>query len=99
MNWYKIKTEFCNEPYTYGGCSPFPLEELAKRASNGEYIRLDELLYWDGNRARNWVEWNATEVPTVKINPTRIIAIQPFLDDPRKLQAIGEAFEEQMGSA
>jgi hypothetical protein len=86
MNWYNIRVDDGTEHgYTYVGSSPDPVETLVEKASRGEYLRLDDLLYQDRGEIKNWAEWDKREVPTAYINPARVIAIQPFKGDPRKL--------------
>jgi len=86
MNWFKIKLKTgIDEGYTFAGSSPDSLETLIGKASRGEYLRLDNLLYYYRGEIKDWAEWDNREVPMVCINPANVIAIQQFKGDPRTL--------------
>jgi hypothetical protein len=86
MNWFKIKINGVGDIYTYVGSSPHSLEELVSIAARGEWIRLENLLYQNRGEIKEWAQWDRREEATVCINPSGILAIQPFLGDPRTLQ-------------
>ncbi len=86
MNWYKIRVKDGSaHGYTYVGSSPDPLEKFAEKASRGEYLRLDDLLYMDRGEIKDWGQWDKQEIPSVYINPANVVAIQSFRADPRTL--------------
>jgi hypothetical protein len=86
MNWYKIRVKDGSERgHTFVGCSPDSFETLGQKGSQGEYLRLDDLLYWDRGDIKEWAQWDKREVASVYINPQNVIAIQPFKADPRTL--------------
>jgi hypothetical protein len=86
MNWYKIRVkDRSQDGYTFVGSSPDSAEALLAKASRGEYVRLDDLLYWDRGQIKDWAQWDNREAPTVYINPASVVAIQPFKGDPRTL--------------
>ena len=85
MNWFKIKIVEAQDTYTYVGGSPHSLDELIEQAQHGNFIRLDDLLYTDRGKIREWSTWDNREMPSVRINPKMIIAIMQFRADPRTL--------------
>jgi hypothetical protein len=85
MNWYKIQVMYGAQGYTFVGSSPDSVEELLEKASRGEYLRLDDLLYREGGQVKDWREWDNREVPIVHINPANVVSIQPYKSDPRSL--------------
>jgi hypothetical protein len=86
MNWYKIRVDDGGQQgYTYAGSSPDPQEIIVEKASRGEYIRLDNLVYLDRGDIKDWAQWDKREMPTAYINGARIVAIQQFKADPRTL--------------
>ena len=86
MNWYKVMIRDGSERgYTLAGASPDSLDQLAKKASRGEYLQLDNLVYYDRGEIRDWTDWDRRESPTACINPAHIVMIQPFNGDPRTL--------------
>ena len=86
MHWYKIEiNKGENSTYHYVGCSDLDADALIKRAQNGFFIRLDELLYMDRGQVKEWAEWDKTLVPAAYINPKDIIAVMEFKGDPREL--------------
>lgn len=86
MNWYKLRIRATGEDtITYIGSSSDPCEKLIEKASRGEYLRLDDMLFHDRGELKEWAKWDNREIPTVYINPANVIAIQPFKADPRTL--------------
>jgi hypothetical protein len=87
MNWFKIRVKDGSERgfYTFVGSSTDSLEALGQKASRGEFIRLDNLLYQEQGEIKEWAQWDKREVPSVCVNPTNIVSIQPFKGDPRTL--------------
>ena len=86
MNWYKIKIWDGSESgYTLVGTSPDSLDQLTKKAMRGEYLRLDNLVYYDRGEIRDWIDRDRRETPTACINPAHVVMIQPFNGDPRTL--------------
>jgi hypothetical protein len=86
MNWYKIKIEDGSERgYTLVGSSPDSLDQLTKKAMRGEFLRLDNLLWYDRGEIREWIDWDRREAPIACINPAHVVMIQPFNGDPRTL--------------
>jgi hypothetical protein len=86
MNWYLIRVnDGTANGYSFVGSSGDSLERLAEKAARGEYLRLDDLLYYDQGEVRDWAQWDRRFAPTVFVNPAHVIAIQPFRGDPRRL--------------
>jgi len=86
MNWFNILLKTDGEKgCTFAGASPDSLEMLVEKAGRGEYLRLDDLVYFDRGEVKDWAQWDKREVPTVYINPANVVAIQQFKGDPRTL--------------
>jgi hypothetical protein len=85
MNWFRIRIDDGKERFTYIGGSPMSIEQLVEQATQGKFIRLDDLFYVDRGEFRNWSEWESREIPMVHINPKVIISIHQYKSDPRKL--------------
>ena len=85
MNWFRITIQKGNDSYTYVGGSTHTLETLVDQATQGKFVRLDELLYWDRGEIKDWSAWEKRDIPTVLINPKVIIAIMQFKADPRTI--------------
>jgi hypothetical protein len=86
MNWYMIRVNDGSPTgYSFVGSSLDSLECLAEKAMRGEYVRLDNLLYYDQGEVKDWAQWDNRFAATVAINPAHIIAIQPFKGDPRRV--------------
>jgi len=85
MNWFKIKIQERNDDYTYAGSSPHSLDSLVEQATQGKFIRFDDLVYMDRGEIKDWSTWDMREIPTVHINPKVIIAIMQFKVDPRTI--------------
>ena len=84
MNWFRISIDLAKQHQSaYVGCSTDSLDDLLRKVSQGDYIRLDDLLYLDRGVVKTWEDWDPGVIPSVCINPTRIIAIMQFKDDPR----------------
>ena len=84
INWFKIQVnKFSDGTYTYVGCSVMSLEALISKLNAGEYVRLDNLLYWDRGLIKEWSEWDKSVVPTVCISPHCVIDVMQFIRDPR----------------
>ncbi|HEV3448299.1 MAG TPA: hypothetical protein VG099_26915 [Gemmataceae bacterium] len=48
MNWYKIRVNDGSQSgYTFVGSSSDSVETLLEKASRGEYLCLNDLVYWD----------------------------------------------------
>jgi hypothetical protein len=85
MNWFRIVVDDGHDGGTYGGCTTNTIEMIAEKAAKGTYIRLDNLFYNDRGVIKEWAEWEGRHKPTVMINPSRIVDIIQYKDDPRKL--------------
>lgn len=84
--WYKIETDKGKEgTYHYIGASTLSFEVLAEKAQNGEFVRLDDLLYMERGEYKQWAEWDRSLEPSVLIQPSCILSIMPFKDDPRTI--------------
>jgi hypothetical protein len=98
MNWYRILVNEGGERCkTFAGSSAASLEALIEKASCGEYLRLDNLVYQDRGainlgvalyglltgRMKDSSEPDNREAPIICINPAQVVAIQPFTGDPR----------------
>lgn len=87
MHWYKIETNKGKEgSYHYVGSSEDDSDALIKKAQNGFFIHLGNLLYMDRGEMKEWAEWDKTLIPAAFINPKDIIAIMEFKSDPRELE-------------
>ncbi len=85
MYWYRIKTkDEEGKGYTYVGSSTDTPDVLAKKAENGTYLKLENLLYCDEEgKIREWTQWDDSIVPVVFINPDSILSFMQFKGDPR----------------
>ena len=84
INWFKIEVnKFSEGTYTYVGCSSLSLEAVIAKLQAGDYIRLDNLLYWDRGIIKEWSQWDKSVVPTVYINPLAVLDVMQFIRDPR----------------
>lgn len=82
--WYKIETNKDKEgTYHYIGSSSSSLDTIAAKAEEGQFIRLDDLLYMERGEYKEWATWDKSLKPTVLIQPSCIISIMPFKGDPR----------------
>ena len=86
VNWFKVSINKSPEEYTYVGCSSLSLEVLISKISSGEYIRLDNLLYWDRGVVKEWAEWDKSVIPSVFINPHYVTDVMQFIRDPRLIE-------------
>lgn len=87
MHWYKIEVNKGTEgTYHYIGGSNDDAAAIIKRAQNGFFVQLDDLLYMDRGQMKDWSQWDQTLFPCVYINPKDIIAIMEFKGDPRELK-------------
>jgi hypothetical protein len=85
MNWYKIETDRAKDgAYNYIGSSSDSLKVILKKAYDGEYIQLANLVYMDRGEIKKWSDWDKKIVPTIFINPKGIISIMQFKGDPKK---------------
>jgi hypothetical protein len=84
MNWFKVEVVESREgrSYQWVGASEDSPQEIVRKATSGEYIRLDNLRYWDRGTVRKWEEWDPTVIPSVYINPASIVSIMQFKGDP-----------------
>lgn len=83
MNWFKIKVQEGNEEYNYCGNSKFALKEIIEQAKAGEFIQLDNLVYLEQGKVKNWNEWDHRVKPRVVINSKWILTIMELRADPR----------------
>ncbi|MHB1033916.1 MAG: hypothetical protein ACYC35_03615 [Pirellulales bacterium] len=83
MNWFKVQVVDGSERFTFVGCCQESLETLSQKATRHEYIRLDQLLYNDRGAIKDWTEWDNRVLPSVYINPDKIVSLMQFKDDPR----------------
>jgi hypothetical protein len=84
MNWYKISVDGVKQgQYSCVGCSSNSLDDIMRKVSEGKFIRLDNLLYLERGVVKNWEDWDPNVIPSVCINPSRIVMIMQFKDDPR----------------
>jgi hypothetical protein len=85
MNWYKVRAkDEDGKGYTFVGSSQDEPDVLSKRAENGEYVKLGNLVYMDHQgEIKDWSEWDDSVVPVVYINPKSIFSIMQFKGDPR----------------
>jgi hypothetical protein len=87
MNWFRIEINKGKEgSYHFVGSSEDDAETLVKKAQNGFFIQLDNLLYLDRGEVKEWAEWDASAIPTAYINPKDIISVMEFKGDPRELR-------------
>ncbi len=86
MHWYKIEVNKGeDDTYHFVGSSDLDADALVKRAENGFFIHLGDLLYMDRGQIKEWADWDKTLVPAVYINPKDIVAVMEFIGDPREL--------------
>lgn len=91
VHWYKVEVGRENgSTYNWYGSSMMSLEQLIAALRQGEYIRLDNLLYIDHgppkerSKYKEWSEWDDALMPTVYINPSNVVTVLQFKGDPRK---------------
>jgi hypothetical protein len=85
-NWFKVETTKDREQYRiYVGSSPLSLDEILASLQRSEYLRLEDLLYWDRTEFKLWREWDKAMEPVVAINPAFVVTIMPFVADPRTI--------------
>ena len=89
MNWFKIRIDDGDDGYAFVGSSVESMDTLAQRAASGHYIRLDNLLYYENGKIKEWSEWDERLTPTVLINPHQILLTMQFKADPRTMPAPG----------
>ena len=82
MNWFMIRVEQGKETYAYGGSSPYNLDALGEQAAQGKYIRLENLVFPDGEGVKPWEAYERNAIPTILINPSAIVTIIQFTSDP-----------------
>jgi hypothetical protein len=86
MNWFKVEVHRGDkENYHYVGSADTTLEALAQKLQGGQTIRLDQLLYYDRGKVKDWEAWDKTLIPSVVINPREVVSIMEFRGDPRVL--------------
>lgn len=86
MHWFKIEINKGKEgSYHYVGSTEDDACSLIKKAQNGFFIHLENLLYMDRGQMKEWAEWDKTLIPAAYINPKDIISIMEFKGDPREL--------------
>jgi hypothetical protein len=86
MNWYRMRIQEGKDTYTYAGSSELSIEQLLERARQGQFIRLESLVYLDRGDIKDWSTWDRREIPTVHMNPKFILAVHQFKADPRTLE-------------
>lgn len=85
MNWFLIQIKKGSDTYGMVGSSESSLEELVAQAEQGRYIRLDNMRYGAAPRTyKEYSEWDNLLIPTACINPSEIIKIMQYKDDPAK---------------
>src|SRR5262245_37740939 len=85
MNWFKIRTDEGQRTYTLVGSSPHALETLVDQATQGKYVRLDDLVFMDRGTVQDWSAWDKRDIPSVVINPKAIMTIMQLRADPRTI--------------
>ncbi len=83
MNWFLIRVQQGRDTSVYAGSSPHSLEALAEQASQGRYIRLDNLALPNDGGVNGGAEWPKNAIPTMVINPSAIVTIMQLTGDPR----------------
>jgi hypothetical protein len=87
-NWFKIETsKEEGSTYHYYGSSALSLDELVSRLQQGEYVRLDDLLYMERTEYKAWADWDKSLEPTVLINPACVMTVMQYKADPRTIAA------------
>lgn len=88
MHWYKIEiTKGKDGTYHYIGRSEDDAQTIIKRAQNGFFIQLDELLYMDRGEFKTWADWDKTLIPSAYINPKDFVSVMEYKGDPREIAA------------
>jgi hypothetical protein len=86
--WFKIETaKDKDSSYHYYGSSLLTHEELISSLQRGEYISLNDLLYLERSEYKQWADWDKSILPHVSINPTFVISVMQYRDDPRIVPA------------
>lgn len=84
--WYKIEVNKSGDStYHYTGSSSLSFDAIAEKIKNGDFIRLDELLYMERGEMKEWATWDKSLVPSVLIQPTCVVSIMQFKGDPREI--------------
>ncbi len=84
-NWFRVEAFVEGEYFTYYGNTPYETEELARRLTAGEWVTLDDLVYYDDqDRLLSWTEWDPQCQPRVVLNPRHVLYAIPLVDDPRR---------------
>ena len=87
-NWFKIETsKEEGSTYHYYGSSALSLDELVSRLQQGEYVRLDDLLYMERTEYKAWADWDKSLEPSVLINPACVVTVMQYKADPRTVSA------------
>jgi len=86
MYWYKVRIrQGDGQDYSYVGSMPISPEELAEKLFEGQWVRLESLLQWDGTKFHDWKNWDSAVEPTLYLSPTVIIAFMQLKGDPRQM--------------
>jgi hypothetical protein len=89
--WYRIEIIAGSESYCYFGCSSMTESEMGDALSQGRFVTLDELTYYDDEgTAHRWSEWDPNCVARISLNPKFVVSMIPLVDHPRKRQGDGE---------
>jgi hypothetical protein len=84
MYWYKVRVRDGQDgDYSYMDSMEITPEELAEKISKDTLIRLDNLLYWDGNIFRDWNDWDSTVEPFKYLRAEYVITFTQYKSDPR----------------
>ena len=84
--WYKIEVyKSGDDTYHYIGTSEETLDLLSMNIKEGKFICLNDLLYFERGVYKEWAEWDKSLEPTVLINPSSIVTLMQFKDDPRNI--------------
>lgn len=86
MYWYKVRIrQGDGDDYSYVGSMPLSPDELADKLFQGQWVRLENLLQWDGTEFHDWQNWDSTVEPTLYLSPTIVTAFMQLIGDPRQM--------------
>lgn len=85
MNWFGIDVDDGGDFPTFTGSTTDALEVLVEKAARDQYIRLDNLLWYEHGDFKDWKDWDHREMATILINPNRIVDIRQYKADPRTI--------------
>lgn len=84
-NWYRAEMTSGAENFYLWGASELGEQELLTKLATGEFVTLEDLIYFDEEGApRSWNEWDPQCQPRVFLNSKFLVSLMPLVGDPRK---------------